>query len=146
MPVQLSPATLVKLRRKPAVTSGACDGWQVRQGGRKGGLAWPGLAQVLHGFLSTSVSEVCLWPFRPSVSWRSEPAPVRFKAAVAPRGGRSCRSRQSRHAGFARAWAAPLDRMPSSLDLACPDPEPPGLRRFLVAAPKDGTVRGPTLR
>lgn len=45
-----------------------------------------------------SASGISLWLFRPSVLWRSEPAPVRFKAAVAPRGGRSCRSSQSRHA------------------------------------------------
>lgn len=40
----------------------------------------------------------------------------------------------------------PLDRMPASLDLACPDPEPSGLRRSFSTAPKDATAMGPTLR
>jgi hypothetical protein len=47
--------------------------------------------------------------------------------------------------GLRKAFAL-LDRMPASLDLACPDPEPPGLRRFLLTAPKDATAMGPTLR
>nr|WP_172691298.1 hypothetical protein [Agrobacterium deltaense] len=29
------------------------------------------------------------------------------------------------------------------LDQACPDPEPPGLRRFFSTAPKDRTAKGP---
>lgn len=82
------------------------------------------------------------WPFCPSVSWRSEPAPVRFKAAVAPRGGRSCRSRQGGQSGFA-GLKDPLDRLAAPLDLACPDPEPPGCYRFLLTAPKDRTAKGP---
>lgn len=39
--------------------------------------------------------------------------------------------------------ACPLARMTASLDLARPDPEPPGLRRFLSTAPKDRPARGP---
>lgn len=59
-------APLAKRDHEPIVTSAVVTTGQA--------TAWTldrhGLAQVLRGFLSASASEVCLWPFRPSVSWR----------------------------------------------------------------------------
>ncbi|CUX05643.1 hypothetical protein AGR1B_pAt30209 [Agrobacterium fabacearum S56] len=48
--------------------------------------------------------------------------------------------------GLRKGLSPLLDRLPASLDLACPGPDPPGLRLFLSTAPKDRTARGPTLR
>lgn len=59
----------------------------------------------------------------------------------APRGGRSCRSRQNSHTGFA-GLEDPLVRMTASLDLARPDPEPSGLRRFPVDRTEGQTGQG----
>nr|WP_172690740.1 hypothetical protein [Agrobacterium tumefaciens] len=46
-------------------------------------------------------------------------------------------TRASQNRGFR------LPAPPASLDQACPDPEPPGLRRFFSTAPKDRTAKGP---
>ena len=101
------------------------------------------MARALPGFLfGSDIPCRSPWPFRPSVSLRSEPAAGRFKAAVAPRGGRSSRSSQSSHACFA-GLKDPLVRLTAPLDLACPDPETPGLRRLLLTAPKGRPAKGP---
>jgi len=78
----------------------------------------------------------------PSVLLRSEPAAVRFKAAVAPRGGRHPPSRaEQTRVIFARAIAL-LVRRSAPLVLPCPDLEAPVFRRFGVTAPKGNPARG----
>nr|AMP35123.1 hypothetical protein pSinB_264 [Sinorhizobium sp. M14] len=72
---------------------------------------------------------------------RSEPAVVRFKAAIAPRGGRhpsSC-AEQTR-VNFARAIAL-LARRSAPLFLPCPDLESPVFRWLWATAPKGKPAR-----
>ncbi len=59
-------------------------------------------------------------PLRPSVVLRSKPAAVCFKAAIAPRGGRSSLS----HIINPRPaqGCTPLGRRPMTLAMAAPDP------------------------
>lgn len=83
-------------------------------------------------------------PFRDGMPFgllRSEPAADRFKAAVAPRRGRSRRPAPSRAAGFARAFA-PLSRRSARLVLPSPDLEAFVFRRFGMPAPKGKPARG----
>ncbi|AIC29696.1 hypothetical protein IE4771_PA00190 (plasmid) [Rhizobium etli bv. mimosae str. IE4771] len=75
-------------------------------------------------------------PDRPSVLLRSEPAAVRFKAAVAPRGGRTPPSFAEQARVLYRGQCALFARKPAPLVQAEPDPETPVFRRIGTTAPK----------
>lgn len=75
---------------------------------------------------------------------RSEPAAVRFKAAVAPQSGRNplISARLARVPRRASEELAPLVRKPTSLAWQAPDPEASSFRRFLLTAPAGKTGKG----
>lgn len=75
-------------------------------------------------------------PDRPSVLLRSEPAAVRFKAAVAPRGRRTSPSFTEQARVLFRGQLALCARKPAPLVQAGPDPETPVFRQFGMTAPK----------
>ncbi|APO70013.1 hypothetical protein IE4872_PB00143 (plasmid) [Rhizobium gallicum] len=75
-------------------------------------------------------------PDRPSVLLRSEPAAVRFKAAVAPRDGRTPPSFTEQARVLFRGQFDLFARKPAPLVQAGPDPETPFFRRFGMTAPK----------
>jgi len=76
---------------------------------------------------------------------RSEPAAGRFKAAVAPRGGRNTadlgRTDPRTAQGPVKNWP-PLARKPAPLAWPVPDPEASSLRRFHSTAPAGKTGKG----
>lgn len=75
---------------------------------------------------------------------RSEPAAVRFKAAIAPRGGRPppISARLARVPRRASEELTPLVRKPTLLAWQAPDPEASSYRRFLLIAPAGKTGKG----
>ncbi|WP_136620305.1 MULTISPECIES: hypothetical protein [Mesorhizobium] len=106
-------------------------------------MAWQRGATGCLSFPHAGIRAIPL-PVFPAGLLRSEPAAVRFKAAIAPRSGRNppISARLARVPRKASEELAPLVRKPTSLAWQAQDPEASSFRRFLLTAPAGKTGKG----